>query len=227
MSEGRILLEPPSPPSHHSSTGNPQVPCPQPYQSQLTVRQLRDIHTRACQQHSRAGIDVSKQGRAAGGELKPAPQTTFPGQTSPALALFRKNKTLSLNADDDDGRPWLSQRRASEPEAPQLAPHLERSHRRAVRHRLSSDTGVLKVSEVDAPGGQSAEPHLCLSPCAVKAVTDCCLSHHLRSGPQSGQPLAMSLVESRRVWLRRCTDPMAPEPDSQDLEQIFAEESFV
>lgn len=102
---------------------------------------------------------------------------------------------------------------------------VERTFTRA---RLPSDPG-LKVSEVDSQEGTSAaaaatpETRFCLSPFATKAVKDY-FSSHPRSNPQSSQQVALALVESRREWLKRCSDP-TKEPDFDQL--LFAEESYV
>lgn len=108
----------------------------------------------------------------------------------------------------------LYQRRGSEP-GRQV---VERTFTRA---RLPSDPG-LKVTEVDAQEGGS-EPRFCLSPGATKAVRDY-FSGHPRSNPKSSQQVALALVESRREWVKRCSDPSV-EPDLEQL--LFAEESYV
>lgn len=89
------------------------------------------------------------------------------------------------------------------------------------RARLPSDPG-LKVSEVDSRGG-ATEARFCLSPYATKAVRDYFCSHPY-SNPQSSQQVALALVESRREWLKRCSDSTA-EPDLDQL--LFSEESYV
>ncbi|XP_071400411.1 rho GTPase-activating protein 20-like [Centroberyx affinis] len=219
-----------SPPSHHRSTGSlhyPKSPCFRPSDPSLTVRQLVDTHAKASQQHAHVGSDITEQEQAAGSdvnELDQPPQAMFYKQSGPTLSLFRRQKSHSLRA-EEERQAQLSQRRASEPgrlvvdRASSL--HLEGLHRQNARRRLPSDPG-LKVSEADSQGGTS-EPRFCLSPCATKAVRDY-FSSHPRSNPKSGQQVALALVESRREWLRRCSDPMA-EPDFDQL--LFAEESYV
>lgn len=110
----------------------------------------------------------------------------------------------------------LYQRRGSEP-GRQV---IDRSSG-VPRARLPSDPG-LKVTEVD-PQGEKPEGRFCLSPSATKAVRDY-FGSHPHSSPQSSQQVALALVESRREWLKRCTDPRA-EADFEQL--LFAEESYV
>lgn len=90
-----------------------------------------------------------------------------------------------------------------------------------MRARLPSDPG-LKVTEVDSQGGPR-EARFCLSPYATKAVQDYFCAHP-NSNPQSSQQVALALVESRREWLKRCSDSTA-EPDFDQL--LFSEESYV
>ncbi|XP_071757286.2 rho GTPase-activating protein 20-like [Centroberyx gerrardi] len=205
-----------SPPSHHRSTGSlhyPKSPCFHPSDPSLAVRQLVDTHAKASQQHAHVASDITEQ--AAGSdvnELKQPPQAMFYKQSGPTLSLFKRQKSHSLCV-EEERQARLCQRRASEPG--------QGLHRQNARRRLPSDPG-LKVSEVDSQGGTS-EPRFCLSPCATKAVREY-FSSHPRSNPKSGQQVALALVESRREWLRRCSDPMA-EPDFDQL--LFAEESYV
>ncbi|XP_047187946.1 rho GTPase-activating protein 20-like [Scophthalmus maximus] len=133
-------------------------------------------------------------------------------QRTPSLSLFRRHKSQSVEEESD---PRLCLRRGSEP----VGQVAERASTLG-RARLPSDPG-LKVTEVDPQGDTPAR--FCLSPCATKAVRDY-FSSHRRSNPQSGQHVALALVESRREWLRRCSDPEA-EPDFEQL--LFAEESYV
>ncbi|XP_068165469.1 rho GTPase-activating protein 20-like isoform X2 [Antennarius striatus] len=148
----------------------------------------------------------------AGGPEKEATQPSpslFYRQTGPSLSLFKKNKSEQCKA-------TLNQRRRSEP-GRQV---IDRAAT-PTRARLPSDPG-LKVTEVDSQGGVT-EARFCLSPYATKAVRDY-FSSHPCSHPQSGQQVALALVESHREWLKRCSDPTA-EPDLEQL--LFAEESYV
>ncbi|KAM3585124.1 uncharacterized protein V6R79_008232 [Siganus canaliculatus] len=141
---------------------------------------------------------------------RPSP-SLFYKQSGATLSLFRQNKAHSA-----ESSARLYQRRGSEPgrQVVDRASALTRT-------RLPSDPG-LKVTEVDAQGGLTEE-RFCLSPCATKAVKDY-FSSHPCSHPKSSQQVALALVESRREWLKRCSDPTA----EADLEQLlFAEESYV
>ncbi|XP_028275615.1 rho GTPase-activating protein 20-like [Parambassis ranga] len=146
------------------------------------------------------------------------PKLTSPSlfykQSGPSLSLFRQSKSHSV--EEEAGKARLFQRRGSEPgqQVVERAATLTRT-------RLPSDPG-LKVSQVDAQG-DAAEEQFCLSPSATKAVRDY-FSSHPRSNPQSSQQVALALVESRREWLKRCSDPKA-EPDFEQL--LLAEESYV
>ncbi|XP_061571342.1 rho GTPase-activating protein 20-like [Cololabis saira] len=189
----------------HSSTGNLLLRQSSWFQSSESplAAQISDAG---------AGEDVSSRSQAPqseGPELKPP--SLFYKPSGPSLSLFRRHKTPSA----EDAR--LRQRRGSEPgrqvvdRAATLTP---------TRARLPSDPG-LKVSEVDGPEG--AGTRFCLSPCTTKAVRDY-FSGHPGSHPQSSQQVALALVESRREWRRRCSEPTL-EPDIEQL--LFAEESFV
>ncbi|XP_020565969.1 rho GTPase-activating protein 20 isoform X2 [Oryzias latipes] len=162
---------------------------------------------------SSAGVLISD---ASGSRRDGAPSAKLPSpslfykQSGPTLSLFRRHKTQSV--EEPSNR--LYQRRGSEP-GRQV---VERTFTRA---RLPSDPG-LKVTEVDSQGGPS-EPRFCLSPGATKAVRDY-FSGHPRSNPKSSQQVALALVDSRREWVKRCSDPSV-EPDLEQL--LFAEESYV
>ncbi|KAM6945324.1 rho GTPase-activating protein 20-like [Aplochiton taeniatus] len=222
-----------SPPPHHHSLGSLQFQ--RPADKPLSVRQLTDIYSQACRLNRATGCDAPDPGKAAvrePREVRSPPQGVFFGQSGPSLSLYR-NKSNSLTPEENPPAPWLSARRASEPGLRQLgnalaldrasALHLERLHREALGgERLLSDPGV-RVSQADCPGVPNEEPQYCLSPSATKTVRDY-FSSHRRSNPQSGQQVALALVQGRREWLRRCSDPMA-EPDLDQL--LFAEESYV
>ncbi|XP_056157094.1 rho GTPase-activating protein 20-like [Lampris incognitus] len=228
------------PPKHNSSSSAddhfimslqyPNSPRLWPSDSQLTVSELRNIHTKAFLQHAKTGNHISKQEEAVGSDkydLNQPTQAAFYRQNRPTLSLFRQNKPHSTPS-EEKSKAWISQRRASEPGPLQLgedqasAVHMEKFSRSTVRQRLPSDPG-LKVSDVDLHGERNTEPRFCLSPSATKAVKDYFLSHP-RSNPQSSKQVALALVESRREWLRRCSDPMT----EKDFDQLlFTEESFV
>ncbi|XP_029922142.1 rho GTPase-activating protein 20-like [Myripristis murdjan] len=212
-------------PAHHRSTGNlqyPKSPCLRPSDSSLQL-------TKASQQQADTGSDVTSQGQAAGSdvnEFKQPSEAVFHRQSGPMLSLFRRQKRHSGVAGlEEECKARLSQRRASEPGRLVMdrtsTLYLDGLYRQNVRRRLPSDPG-LKVSEVDSQGGTS-EPRFCLSPHATKAVREY-FSSHPRSNPQSGQQVALALVESHREWLKRCHDPTA-ESDFDQL--LFAEESYV
>uniref|UniRef100_A0A8C2WQL6 Rho-GAP domain-containing protein n=1 Tax=Cyclopterus lumpus TaxID=8103 RepID=A0A8C2WQL6_CYCLU len=192
-----------SPPSHHRSTGSLQLPkspwfstsdCP------LTFEQLN------------AGPGGDATNRRDGTEQKQPSPSLFYKQSGPSLSLFKRNKSHSV---EEGGDTRLHARRGSEPGRQVV-------DRALTRARLPSDP-QLEVSAGGPRGGAAAEFRSCLSPNATKVVRDY-FSSHPRSNPQSGQQVALALVESRREWLKRCSDPSA-EPDFDQL--LFAEESFV
>ncbi|XP_035808866.2 rho GTPase-activating protein 20-like [Amphiprion ocellaris] len=198
-----------SPPSHHRSTGSlhySKSTCFHSPQALITVRQL----------NSNPPADSSSQRRAAHSEAaeqkQPSP-SLFYRHSGPSLSLFKRQKSHSVEGEFNCR---LYQRRGSEPgrQVVDRASTLTRA-------RLPSDPG-LKVSQVEPQGGTS-EARFCLSPHATKTVRDY-FSSHLRSNPQSSQQVALALVEGRREWLKRCSDPSA-EPDFDQL--LFAEESYV
>ncbi|RVE75351.1 hypothetical protein OJAV_G00015740 [Oryzias javanicus] len=163
---------------------------------------------------SSSAVPIGDASRGDGAPCAPATKLPSPSlfykQSGPSLSLFRRHKTHSVEEPNER----LYQRRGSEP-GRQV---VERTFTRA---RLPSDPG-LKVTEVDSQGGAS-EPRFCLSPGATKAVKDY-FSGHPRSNPKSSQQVALALVESRREWVKRCSDPSV-EPDLEQL--LFAEESYV
>nr|XP_046237928.1 rho GTPase-activating protein 20-like [Scatophagus argus]XP_046237929.1 rho GTPase-activating protein 20-like [Scatophagus argus] len=194
-----------SPPFHHCSTGSLQLPKSSWFHSSDSL--LSDVH-------ANTGGGTANHRCAAGSEaseLKQPSPSLFYRMSGPSLSLFKQSKSRSTEEQCNAG-PY--QRRGSEP-GRQVA---ERAFTRA---RLPSDPG-LKVTEVDSPAG-TTESRFCLSPYATKAVRDY-FSSHPCSNPQSSQQVALALVESRREWLKRCTDPTA-EPDFDQL--LFAEESYV
>lgn len=146
-------------------------------------------------------------------------------QRSPSLFCKHGALTLSLFKPSRTGEVQRSarlyQRRVSEP-GHQV---VERASTFS-RARLPSDPG-LKVTQVDSQGMKSVtdstETHFCLSPYATSAVREYFCSHPY-SNPHSGQQVALALVESRREWLKRCSEP-GHEPDLDNL--LFSEESFV
>lgn len=186
----------PARPSHHRSTGSLHIP-----KSPLTVGQL-------CIP-SAAG-DITGSGVSEAKQLSPS---LFYKQSGPSLSLFKRHKSHSV---EEEGRARFYQRRGSEP-GQQVVEQTSSLN----RARLPSDPG-LKVSEVDSQG-ETAEARFCLSPYATKAVRDY-FSSHPRSNPKSSQQVALALVESRREWLKRCSNPTS-EPDFDQL--LFAEESYV
>lgn len=158
-----------------------------------------------------SSLDVKRRPAPSGvAEQKQPSPSLFHGHSGPSLSLFRWSKTPST----EKGGERLHQRRGSEPgqQVMDRAPAFSRA-------RLPSDPG-LKPSESDP---QVTDARFCLSPCASKVVRDY-FSSHPRSSPQSSQQVALAVAESRREWLRRCSDPKA-EPDLEQL--LFAEESYV
>ncbi|GLD64833.1 rho GTPase-activating protein 20-like protein [Lates japonicus] len=201
-----------SPPSHHCSTGSLQLP----KSSWVHSPDSPPKASPPSDSHASPTADITNQRRAAESEvneLKQPSLSLFYKQSGPALSLFKQHKSHSV---EEERNTRLYQRRGSEPgrQLVDRAPTLTRA-------RLPSDPG-LKVSEVDSKG-ETAEARFCLSPYATKAVRDY-FSSHPRSNPQSSQQVALALVESRREWLKRCSDPSA-EPDFDQL--LFAEESYV
>lgn len=200
-------------------------PCYQPTDRPFTVKELREIHSRACAANN-TGYDVTNQGS------RTPPQHVFFGQGGPSLSLARqKSHSLAPGMEGLSGGRG-SQRRSSEPGAAHLgealvldkASHPERLHREAkLGQRSKSVDGSqdlgLKVSDTD----QSGAPKFCLSPSVTKAVRNY-FSSHTRSNPHSGQQVALALIQGQKERLRRCSDPML-EPDFDQL--LFAEESYV
>ncbi|XP_031147726.1 rho GTPase-activating protein 20-like [Sander lucioperca] len=196
-----------SPPSHHRSTGSLEFPKP-PW--------LHTSDSPLNSTHAHTGSDSTNHSGAAereANELKQPSPSLFYRQSGPSLSLFKKHKSHSVE-EGCDAR--LYKRRGSEPgrQVVDRASTLTRA-------RLPSDPG-LKVLEVDSQGG-TPEVRFCLSPFATKAVRDY-FSSHPRSNPQSSQQVTLALLESRKEWLKRCSDPAA-EPDFDQL--LFAEESYV
>ncbi|XP_078099960.1 uncharacterized protein LOC144512874 [Sander vitreus] len=196
-----------SPPSHHRSTGSLDFPKP-PW---LHTSDLPLNST-----HAHTGGDSTNHSGAAErevDELKQPSPSLFYRQSGPSLSLFKKHKSHSVE-EGCDAR--LYKRRGSEPgrQVVDRASTLTWA-------RLPSDPG-LKVLEVNSQEG-TPEVRFCLSPFATKAVRDY-FSSHPRSNPQSSQQVTLALLESRKEWLKRCSDPAA-EPDFDQL--LFAEESYV
>lgn len=196
-----------SPPSHYHSTGNLQFPKSAWFHSPETPLTLRQKNPRSDTSAQKCAVqsDVT--------ELKQPSPSVFYKQGGPSLSLFKRPKSQST---EQDHNARLYQRRGSEP-GRQVVDRAATF----TRARLPSDPG-LKVSGVDSQGGTS-EARYCLSPCATKAVRDY-FSSHPQSNPQSSHQVALALVESRREWVKRCSDPTA-EPDFDQL--LFAEESYV
>ena len=143
-------------------------------------------------------------------EIKPPSPSVIFQHSRPSLSLFKQHKSQSVEEGCDA---MLQKRRGSEPGRVLV----DRSST-FTRARLPSDPG-LKISHVDSP-----QSHFRLSPCDTKTVRDY-FSSHPRSNPQSSQQVALALMENRREWLRRCSDPSSAEPDFEKL--LFAEESYV
>lgn len=155
-----------------------------------------------------SSLDIKRRPAPTNGadQKQPSP-SSFHRHSGPPLSLFRRSKAQST----EEGGERLRQRRGSEPgrQVVDRAPAFTRA-------RLPSDPG-LKPSELES------DARFCLSPCTSKVVRDY-FSSHPRSSPQSSQQVALAVAESRREWLRRCSDPQA-EPDLEQL--LFSEESYV
>ncbi|KAM4560118.1 rho GTPase-activating protein 20-like isoform 1-T5 [Odontesthes bonariensis] len=187
-----------SPPAFHHSTGSLQF--------------SKSSWIQSSESPLTAQISDQTDQRCAAAELKQPSPALFYKHSGPSLSLFRRHKTHC--EDECNGR--LHQRRGSEP-GRQVADRAATF----TRARLPSDPGT-KASEA-VPQGGVPEARFCLSPCATKAVRDY-FSCHPSSNPQSSQQVALAVVESRREWLKRCSDPTL-EPDFDQL--LFAEESYV
>lgn len=142
----------------------------------------------------------SKLKRTAGGAEKKLDQPSPPSCVQESRSMVAEQCSSRLHP-----------RRGSEP-GRQV---IDRSSGVA-RARLPSDPG-LKAPQVQT------EARFCLSPCATKVVRDY-FSTYPYSNPDSGQQVALALVESHSQWLKRCNDPTA-EADFEQL--LFAEESYV
>lgn len=183
-----------SPPAHHRSTGSLHFP--------KSPWFLCSDSSSATNNHQES-------------ELKLPSPALFYKHKGPTLSLFRQNKSQSV---EDQSAARLYQRRGSEP-GHQVADRAAT----LARARLPSDPG-LKVTDVDQSGdGTGTDTRYCLSPYATKAVKDYFETHPC-SDPQSGQQVALALVEGRREWVKRCSDATT-EPDLEQL--LFAEESYV
>ncbi|XP_012774935.2 rho GTPase-activating protein 20 isoform X3 [Maylandia zebra] len=204
---GLLKQDSSSPPSHYHSTGNLQFPKSAWFHSPEAPITLRQKNPRSDTSAQKCAVqsDVTEQ-------KQPLP-SVFYKHGGPSLSLFKRPKSQST---EQDHNARLYQRRGSEP-GRQVVDRAATF----TRARLPSDPG-LKVSGVDSQGGTS-EARYCLSPCATKAVRDY-FSSHPQSNPQSSHQVALALVESRREWVKRCSDPTA-EPDFDQL--LFAEESYV
>lgn len=204
---GLLKQDSSSPPSHYHSTGNLQFPKSAWFHSPEAPITLRQKNPRSDTSAQKCAVqsDVTEQ-------KQPLP-SVFYKHGGPSLSLFKRPKSQST---EQDHNARLYQRRGSEP-GRQIVDRAATF----TRARLPSDPG-LKVSGVDSQGGTS-EARYCLSPCATKAVRDY-FSSHPQSSPQSSHQVALALVESRREWVKRCSDPTA-EPDFDQL--LFAEESYV
>ncbi|XP_041637525.1 rho GTPase-activating protein 20-like isoform X2 [Cheilinus undulatus] len=187
-----------SPPSHHRSTGSLHMPMSPWVWSPESAKQVSD-----------GGTTVKSEGNL----LKEQSTSFFYNQDRLSLSVLKENKPHSI---DEGYKAKVNQRRVSEP----MRQVVERVSS-FTRARLPSDPG-LRVTDVDWQG-ETSEARFCLTPFATKAVKEY-FSSHPRSNPQSSQQVALALVESRREWVKRCSDAKA-EPDFDQL--LFAEESFV
>ncbi|CAJ1087036.1 rho GTPase-activating protein 20-like isoform X1 [Xyrichtys novacula] len=190
-----------SPPSHHRSTGSlhfPLSPWLHSTDSRKDVQQVGDS-------------DVSDGGVTDQGIVwKPGSPYLSHKKSRSSLSVPKEHKSHSVEEECDTRH----QRRVSEPGRQVM-------DRAFQRERLPSDPG-LKVTDVDWQG-ETSEARFCLTPYATRAVKEY-FSSHQGSNPQSSQQVALALVESRREWVKRCSDATA-EPDFDQL--LFAEESYV
>ncbi|XP_076159876.1 rho GTPase-activating protein 20 isoform X1 [Alosa pseudoharengus] len=214
-----------------------------PSDQPLTVRELRELHQQACTlpiSASTSALPPARSRRPAqrnlvsGGDHLDLPQAMFYIQSAHNLALHRR-KSHSLIPTAEKVLLPNPARRASEPIATSLGLDrestigLERLHRQALRQTTDQDSASqshgLRISDIE-PSGEQTEPRFCLSPAATKAVRDY-FSLHTHEDPHSSlkksQEVALAIVQGKREWSRRCSDPRL-----EDFDQLlFAEESYV
>ncbi|XP_012695942.1 rho GTPase-activating protein 20 isoform X2 [Clupea harengus] len=213
-----------------------------PSDKPLTVRELRELHQQACSLPKASATTALPQARTArrpapksqvsGGDHPDLPQAMFYIQSARKLALHRhKSHSIIPSVENVHPRPT---RRASEPIAVSLGLDqestigLERLHRQALRQVTDQDAPQnpgLRISDVE-PSREFTEARFCLSPTATKAVRDY-FSLHSHEDPHSSlkksQEVALAIVQGKREWNRRCSDPRL-----EDFDQLlFAEESYV
>lgn len=147
-------------------------------------------------------IDVSLKGRGVKQRICRAKKVCG----GPTLSLFRRHKSHSVEKEETRQDTRLCLRRQSEP-----GWHV-------MEQPSPTDPG-LKVTQID-----SERAAFCLSPSATKSVKEL-FSSHPGSSLHSSQQMALTLVESHRQWLRRCSEHSGGDPDCE--QPLFGEESFV
>ncbi|KAL2087562.1 hypothetical protein ACEWY4_016390 [Coilia grayii] len=208
----------------------------------LTVRELRELHHQACSLpkvptapallQTRTPRRPSLKSQVSGGEHSTEPPQAMFYIQGPRNLPRGKSQSLIYTTEKVLPSP---NRRASEPVAGQgldreSALGLEKLHRQAVWQTTDQDVprnqGLrISRSEVEV-GREGTEPRFCLSPAATKAVRDY-FSSQTQEDPHSSlkksQEVALAIVQGKREWSRRCSDPKL-----EDFDQLlFAEESYV
>lgn len=207
----------------------------------LTVRELRELHQqarslpKASSSFALPPADPSRR-PAQKNQVSEAdlPNTMFYIKNARNQPLQRHKSHLLIPTMEKALLPNPA-RRASEPIAASLGLDqestrgLERLHRHALRQATEqggmSQSHGLRISDVET-SSEYTEPRFCLSPAATKAVRDY-FSLHTHEDPHSSikksQEVALAIVQGKREWGRRCSDPRL-----EDFDQLlFAEESYV
>lgn len=222
-----------------------------PNDKPLTVRELRELHNKASSLPRvptapallgpRTGRRPSLKTQISGGDLSEPPQAMFYVQNMQNPPTAYRGKSHSLIPSMSEKLLPRTGRRASEPVANLSLDRestllgLEKLHRQAVR-KSTTDPDIarnqgLRISRSDQEIGRGdqggvGDPRFCLSPAATRAVRDYFSSQNQddpHGSLRKSQEVALAIVQGKREWSRRCSDPKV-----EDFDQLlFAEESYV
>lgn len=212
---------------HYSSVYSPAV------EKKLTVKDLREIHNKACSLSNPTPLWKYSQKNTPGGNTSRFPQSVFYGQNVRRLVSYRKKSYSLIPVEKSPVCPSL-QRRASEPGEiclgldRETAKSLEQIHRQAVGKPdayYNPHTHGPKVSDMGQENKYS-KPQFGLSSAATKAVRNYFLwqgDEDTQSNLKKSQEVALAVVHGKREWMRRCSDTQL-----EDFEKmLFSEESYV